>query len=80
MGETLVKRGYELSGNPALEIDPAREKRLRWQDRLYRAEFRQKRYGTALFLDDMMTRRLGLSTPQARIRKRLNAIETMYLK
>jgi len=63
-----------------MEVDPAYEKRLRLQCRLYCAKFRWKRYGTPLFLADMISRRLGLSTPKARIRKRINAIETMYLK
>jgi len=80
MGDTLVSRGYELSGESPLVVDAAYEKRLRLQSRLYCAEFRRKRFGTALFLADMVSRRLGLSAPQARIKKRMNAIETTYLK
>jgi hypothetical protein len=34
MGDMLMKRGYELSGYPSMEIDPAVERKLRRQDKL----------------------------------------------
>ncbi len=80
MADMLMKRGYELSGYARREIDPALERRLRRQDRWYRARFRLRRYGLPVYLADIVTRRLGLSSLQRRVRLRMNAIETRYLK
>ena len=80
IGTLLTERGYELSGYPALEVSQAMQKRLQRQNRWYCAMFRRRRYGTSLFLADFVTRRLGPHSWQASVRKRLNAIEKLYLK
>jgi hypothetical protein len=80
IGSLLTERGYELSGYPPLEVTRVMEKRLRRQSRWYSAMFRRRRYGTCLFLADFITRRLGPPAWQASVRKRLNAIDQLFLK
>lgn len=80
IGGMLVDRGYELSGYPTLAVSPAMERRLHFQSRWYSAMFRRRRFGTALFLADTVTRRAGIRTWQASIKRRLNAIENLHLK
>jgi len=80
IGTMLAERDYEPSGYPPLEVTPAVERQLRLQSRWYSAMFRRRRFGTALFLADMLTRRVGPRTWQASVRRRLNAIENQYLK
>jgi hypothetical protein len=75
-----VERGYELSGLPPLRVTPAREQTLRLKDRWGRVQFRLRRYGLALFLSDYLSRHLGFAQWQKRVRFKLNAIETRYLK
>lgn len=79
-GAMLAERGYGLSGHPPLEVTPEMDQRLRRESRWYCAMFRRKRYGTPLFLADLVSRRLQLRPWQAHVRKRLNAIEETYLK
>lgn len=80
IGPLLSERGYKLSGYPPLEVTRAMEKRLQRQSRWYSAMFRRRRYGTGLFFADVITRRLGPPAWQASVRKRLNAIDQLYLK
>jgi hypothetical protein len=80
IGPLLVERGYELSGYPPLEVTPRMEKRLRRQSRWHCAMVRRRRFGTALFLADFLTRRLGPRSWQASVQDRLNVIRTRTLK
>jgi hypothetical protein len=72
IGGMLVERGYELSGYPPLEVPPAMRRRLQIQNRWSTAMQRRRRFGTALFLADAFTRRLGPRIWQDRVRMRLN--------
>jgi hypothetical protein len=80
IGPMLVERGYELSGYPPLTVSRRMEKQLRLQSRWRCAMFRRKRYGTTMFLADLMARRLGPGHWQGRIQKRLNIIDMQHIK
>jgi hypothetical protein len=80
IGSMLVERGYELSGYPPLEVTPGMERRLRLQSRWYRARFRRRHYGTALYLADVLARRIGIPTWQKRVAVAMNRIDTEYVK
>jgi hypothetical protein len=79
-GTLLTERGYELSGYPPLTVTPRMEKQLRRQSRWYCAMIRKKRFGTSLFLADIVSRRLRLQPWQQYVRKRINVIQEKYLK
>lgn len=80
IGEMLTERGYELSSYPILEMTPARQRQLHRQSRWHAAMNRRRRYGTALFLLDVVARRIGLRSFHVATTRRINAIETLHLK
>ncbi len=80
IGDMLIERGYELSGYPPLEVSPAMARRLQIHSRYNCLKFRRKRFGTGLVLADWVTRRCGPRSMQRRVKERINAIETKYLK
>lgn len=80
IGPMLARRGYELSGLPALEVTPTMQRRLRRQDWWYRARFRMRRYGLPLFMADYVVRRTGPRRLQERLLAKLNAIDNSHLK
>jgi hypothetical protein len=49
-------------------------------DALYRAEFRRRRYGTALWLKDVVARRVKHKRWRDAVRRRINAIDEQNLK
>jgi hypothetical protein len=80
IGTMLVRRDYALSEHPPLLVSPALERRLRLQDRWFRAMFRRRRYGTSLFVADYLARRIGTRKWQARIQNDINNIIRKHLK
>lgn len=80
ISDMLVERGYELSGLPPLTVDPLMEKQLQLQDWWGRFQFRLKRNGLNLFVADYLSRKLGLTQWQKRVRLKLNQVEAAHLK
>lgn len=80
MGSLLAERGYELSGLPPLEITPMLRSKLRIQDRLYRAAFRRRIYGTKLWLADLLARRFGTRRMQLALKRRIDDIDDQNVK
>ncbi len=58
LGDRLVKAGYAASGLPHLEISPLQAFALRQASRYGRFRFAMRRYGTALWLSSLVSRRL----------------------
>jgi len=80
IGQMLARRGYELSGLPAVQPGPVTARLLRLQDRWYRAMFKRRRYGMFLYVADYLSRRLGIPGFQSSVKQRLNQIDVLYLK
>ena len=80
VGKMLVERGYELSGLPPKAVNEAMFRRLRWQDRWKRAQFRLRRYGVPLFLENYLARRFGSKEWKKQVKLKIHAVEANYLK
>lgn len=80
MGRMLVARGYALAAESPIEVTPRLERALRRQDRWFRMRFRQREFGYALWLQDVLSRRLRLRGLERAARRRMNGIETTRLK
>jgi len=80
IGDLLQERGYRLSGLPPLRVGWASRQWLREDDRYRRMRFRIARNGWQLVAADFVARRLRLHPWARRLRLRLNAISTKYLK
>lgn len=80
MGRLLAQRGYELSGLPPLEIPAMLRFKLIMQDRLYRASFRRRTYGTKLWLSDLLARRFGTRRLQLALKRRIDDIDDQNVK
>ncbi len=79
-GEMLPDRGYERSGLPRLAVSRARLLVLGLKDRWAGIEFKIRRFGLALALQDAIARRIGPRSWNERIKLRINRIQTSYLK
>jgi Sulfotransferase family len=79
-GEVLQTRGYELSALDPLAVGPIRAALLKVQCRAYRSKFRIGRLGPRLYLEDVLSRRLGLKTWQEEVAKRVDQIRLKHLK
>ena len=80
IGEMLVRRGYELSGFPKLEVDAALARRLEKENDRGRRQFRIKRYGFPLLAMENLTRRLPLRPFHSVFSKRMADIDRQHLK
>ena len=80
IGEMLVRRGYELSGFPKLEVDAALARRLEKENDRGRRQFRIKRYGFPLLAMENLTRRLPLRPFHSAFSKRMADIDRQHLK
>lgn len=80
IADMLVERGYELSGLPLITVPPFMKKLLEVHDWLERFKFRLKRNGLDLFVADFLSRKLGLTQWQKRVRLKLNQVEAAHLK
>lgn len=76
----LTERGYELSGYPPLEVTRVMQKQLWFQNRLACVMAHHRQSGTALFLAEVATRRLGLRSWQKRIARKLDERQTEVIK
>ncbi|MCL6650032.1 MAG: sulfotransferase [Chloroflexi bacterium] len=73
LGSMLTERGYEPSGLPPLEITPALRRRLERQDYWYRVRHRWSTIGPRLFVEDYVSRRVGIKAWRDNVRDRLLA-------
>ncbi|EDN67116.1 conserved hypothetical protein [Beggiatoa sp. PS] len=76
----LSERDYPLSGLPLLKITAWLRLRMFIQDRWYRNRFRMRRYSMGLYLQDVLSRRLGLKSWQKQVRLRIYDCERQHLK
>jgi hypothetical protein len=76
----LENRGYPLSGLSLLKITPWLRFKMYLQNRWYQHRFRMRRYSINLYLQDMLSRRLGMTNWQKRVKLRINACEHQHLK
>ncbi len=76
----LVKRGYELSGLPLLDVTSRMKLLLKSQDLWAKRVFRLRKYGIRLFLMESISRQLGLSAWQKRVKVRINKVDIAHLK
>jgi hypothetical protein len=85
IGPMLVERGYALSGAATSTPLPLAEAAatplpLQLDDWWYRLNFRRKRYGTALLLGDIISRRLPIGPLRRAVRDRVERIDRSFLK
>ncbi|MGB0563988.1 MAG: sulfotransferase family protein [Spirulinaceae cyanobacterium] len=80
VGDLLEQRGYQPSGLPKLKPSWRDRLYLKLQSRLTRTQFRLNRYGWQLFLQETLTRKLGLKALHRPIQYQLNEIDRRYLK
>jgi hypothetical protein len=80
MGEMLVRRGYELSGLPKLEVDATLARRLEKENVRRRRRFRINRYGFTLLVMENLTRRLPFRPFNSHFSQRMAKIDLQYIK
>jgi len=80
IGPMLAERNYPPSGFPPLAVSAWKRWGLRIQDRWFRTQFRARRLGLPLLTADFLSRRLGLAGWQKRLRPRINAVQSRYVK
>ena len=80
IGEMLVRRGYELSGFPKLEVDAALARRLEKENAQGRRRFRIKRYGFPLLALENLIRRLPFRPSHSLFFQRMADIDRQHLK
>jgi hypothetical protein len=76
----LVRRGYELSGLPPIQVDAKIRAELIRQSNRHCRMFRIKRYGLPLLGTNYLARKLGLRRLAMYTGKRIQTIETSFLK
>ncbi len=80
IGPMLAQRGYPLSGLGPLTVSAAMERKLRKQDRWYRARNRMRRFGLTLFAAEWFARRMGLHRLRAHCQARMDRITNARLR
>ncbi len=80
VGDWLRRRRYEPSGLPAVKVGGLEQCRLRLQDRWSRMQTRRARYGTALWLKEIVARRAGLTRMRDGLLRQQFAIDTAQVK
>ena len=80
IAKLLEERGYSLSGLPLLKITPWLRLRMYLQNRWYRHQFRMRRYSMGLYLQDILSRRLGMTNWQKRVKLRIHDHDRKHLK
>jgi len=76
----LEKRNYPLSGLPLLKITPWLRLRMSLQDCWYKHRFRMRRYSISLYLQDILSRRLGMTNWQKLVKLRIHDCDRQHLK
>jgi hypothetical protein len=80
LGGMLVQRQYELSGLAPRKPTPAELLRIIAQDKVYRIRFRVRRYGLALYLENLLASRVPVPAWRDSCQVRMNAIDVKFLK
>lgn len=80
IGDLLISRGYELSGQPTTTVTPTMVRSFRRQDRLAGIRNRLKFLGPGLFLESYISRRTGPHPWRVRVQNRINQKERAILK
>ena len=75
----LERRGYRPS-QPARAPTKAQVLAFRLQDRMARVQFRRRRYGTRLWFQDILSRRLADRGWRESVRRRIHAIDDQHIK
>jgi hypothetical protein len=80
IGDLLEERGYELSGYPWPRLSEGQLRRLRIQDRLYRANVRRKRYGWFLQVADLLARRARIRPMRRWTEQKIREIDNKLIR
>lgn len=80
LGEMLAQRQYELSGFGPKKPTPVERIKIALQDKAYRIRFRIRRYGLALYLENLLATRACLSEWRDSCQIRMNQIDVKFLK
>jgi len=80
LGKLLVQRGYELSGFGAQRPTLLERVTSATQNKYYLIVFRIKRYGVALYLENLLASRARLSAWRDSCQRRMNQIDVKFLK
>jgi hypothetical protein len=80
LGSTLVQRKYELSGFTPRKPTLLELLSIVMQDKYYRIRFRIRRYGLALYVENLLASRTPLSAWRDSCQKRMNLIDVRFLK
>jgi Sulfotransferase family len=76
----LLKRNYELSGHPTIQLNYMEKTFLNITNRYKKALFRIKRYGFPLFLQSALIKRLPSESWNKALREKIWAIDSKYIK
>lgn len=80
IGPMLARRGYPLSGLKPYRITKQRQRLLMVQDRIYKLNFRLRRYGPGLVFKNFIARRFHQKQLLHKTIIQMNEIETAHLK
>jgi hypothetical protein len=80
LGDMLVQRRYELSGFRPQRPTVLELLAIAVQDKHYRARFRMKRYGFALYMENLLASRAQIQSWRDSCQRRLNQIDLKFLK
>lgn len=80
IGQRLSSRGYELSGYPRISVSVDMRSYLYLQSRMGTFLVRFRRYGTALTLQETLSRRLGLRRIHENAMRKMNLVTDAALK
>jgi hypothetical protein len=80
LGSMLVQRKYELSGFAPRKPTLMERALLRLQDKYHRIRFQVRRYGLALYLENLLAIRLRVASWQDSCQTRINQIDMKFLK
>jgi sulfotransferase family protein len=80
LGDLLLQRKYELSGLGPSKPTPLELTTIRLQDKYYRVRFRIRRYGLALYLENLLATRLPIASWSDSCQVRINQIDLKFLK
>jgi sulfotransferase family protein len=80
VGEWLQASGYELSGEPKLEVGRWRRLLLHLQDRIYKIRFRMQRYGIRTVILFTLASRLGMNKTADRLQLKMDARDNALMR
>ena len=78
--EGLLKRRYELSGHPTIQVSELTKKGLYLQSRIKALFFRLARYGILLTMQETLSRRLGLDKAHRQAAADIARIDDAHLQ